>query len=405
MEDRQTETDVPAEAAATQRRERRAPVEINPINIPVESAPAIPGMVGGSARMRQLVAEIVRKAKYDYDVLIEGETGTGKTLAASALVWASNRARKPFVKINSASFQKDLVESELFGHEKGAFTGAHEQRIGMLEAANGGTLLFDEVGEMPLSLQAKLLTALEEKKFFRLGGRRPVECDVRILYATKRDLERMISEGTFREDLYYRIKALRIRVPSLDERRDDIPALVNNALEEFARRHNQSAVIGVEERAMTMLIERAWPGNIRELQHAVTELAVYLDGRETITARDVDDVLGPNAGAVSVGERDYDAKTITAPAYLVGEDADHYLDRTLIYIYNTLLRQTRSKSRAAQIMKTDAHTLGQRLKRAEMRLRAAAESARLLQGHVEEVAKIKRPRENEPAEEQGELPM
>jgi two-component system, NtrC family, nitrogen regulation response regulator GlnG len=404
MEDRQTDTDAPKETAPG-RRDRRASVEIAPIVIPFVTATEIPGMVGDSARMRQLAAEIIRKAKYDYDVLLEGETGTGKTLAASAIVWASARSGKPFIKINSASFQKDLFESELFGHEKGAFTGAHERRVGMLEAGDGGTLLFDEVGEMPLSLQAKLLTALEEKRFYRVGGREPVKCDVRILYATKRDLKRMIGEGTFREDLYYRISTLKIRVPSLDERRDDIPALVRNALEEFARRHEQAEKIRVEERAMAMLLERAWPGNIRELQHAVTELAVALDGRMTITPRDVEDVLGPNAGTVSVGERDYDAKTISPPAYLIGEDVDHYLDRTLICIYNTLLNQTGSKKRAADIMKADAHTLGQRLKRTELRLRAAAESARLVHGQVEGVARVRRLREEEAAEEQGELPM
>lgn len=374
---------------------RRERVEILPLSLPFEIVPEIPGMVGTSARMRLLAAEIVRKARYEYDVLIEGETGTGKTIAASAIHAASSRADKPFVKVNSAAFQKDLFESELFGHEKGAFTGATERRIGILEKASSGIVFFDEIAEMPLDLQAKVLTALEEKRFCRLGGREPIECDLRILYATRRNLETMIEAGTFREDLYYRIKTLRIRVPSLDERRDDIPALVHDALARFNAKHGFTQEIIVEDSAMAMLLERAWPGNIRELQHAITELAVSLDERTIITARDVDAVLGPNIGVLSVGERPNDAKTIIVPPYLIGEDYKHYLDRIFIFIYNTLLKESRSPKRVSEIMKADVKPLSQRLTRAHRRLRAAAETARLLVGSVDAIGRVRRYRADE----------
>lgn len=360
-------------------------------------------MVGTSARMRHLALEIIRKSRFEYDVLIEGETGTGKTIAASAIHAASARADKPFLKVNSAAFQKDLFESELFGHEKGAFTGATERRIGILEKASGGIVFFDEIAEMPLDLQAKVLTALEEKQFCRLGGREPITCDLRILYATRRNLEAMIEAGSFREDLYYRIKTLRIRVPSLDERREDIPALVVDALSKFKEKHSFTEDIYVTETAMAMLLERAWPGNIRELQHAITELAVSLDGRTEITASDVDAVLGENVGVLTVGERADDAKTIIVPPYLIGEDYKHFLDRTFIFIYNTLLKDTKQAKRVCEIMKSDPKPLAQRLRRAETRLRAAAETARLMWGAVEAV---KRVRTSRGAESGGrDLPM
>lgn len=403
MADSQHDAQLTAGDSTTAAGERRERVVIRPLVLPFEDEPAIPGMVGTSAKMRLLAAEIVRKARYDYDVLIEGETGTGKTIAAGAIHAASNRAHKPFKKVNSAGFQKDLLESELFGHEKGAFTGAHERRIGILEAAAGGIIFFDEIGEMPLDIQAKVLTALEEKQFCRLGGREPISCDVRIIYATKCNLEAMIAAGTFREDLYYRIKTLRIRVPSLDERREDISQLVADALEKFRARHNLGAPITVEDAALAMLLERAWPGNIRELQHAITELAVALDGRTEITARDVDAVLGPNVGVLSVGERADDTKTIIVPPYLIGEDYKHYLDRIFIFIYNTLLNETKSPKRVSEIMKAEIKPLNQRLNRAYRRLRAAAETARLVLGTVEEIRRVKRARPS--VSKSSELPM
>lgn len=403
MEERHKDAGNGGDPPATATGDRRASVEITPLALPFDPAPEIPGMVGTSAKMRQLAAEIVRKAKFEYDVLIEGETGTGKTLAASAIHAASARANLPFVKVNSAAFQKDLFESELFGHEKGAFTGATERRIGILEKASRGIVFFDEIAEMPLDLQAKVLTAVEEKQFCRLGGRETVKCDLRILYATRRNLEAMIEAGTFREDLYYRIKTLRIRVPSLDERREDIPALVFDELTRFTERHSFEEKITVEDSAMAMLLERAWPGNIRELQHAVKELAVSLDGRTEITARDVDAVLGPNVGVLSVGERENDAKSIIVPPYLIGEEYKHYQDRIFIFVYNTLLKETNSPKRVSDILKSDLKALNQRLNRAYRRLKAAAETARLVLGTVESIGKMKKGRTGETVER--DLPM
>lgn len=389
--------------------ERRVRVEITPLAIPIETSPRIPGMVGESARMRQLAGEILRRGKYDYDVLIEGPTGTGKTVAARAIYEASERHRKggPWVEVNSAAFKTELFESELFGYEKGAFTGANERRIGFLEKANGGALFLDEIGDLPAEVQAKLLKALEEGEFYRLGGRDPIKTDVRVICATKRNLDAMIEDGSFREDLYYRVKSLRLRVPSLDERREDIPALVREELEAFARKHKQQEVISVEDKAMAMLLERAWPGNIRELKHAVIDLAVHLDGREEITTEDVDAVLGQNVGTLSVGERDGDAKSIVVPPYLIGESVQHYLDRILIFLYNTLLKQYNSASRAGAILKAEPHTLKQRLRRAEMRLKAAAASVRLVQGLKEgvSVGRVKRQKGGEGHAPDSELPM
>ncbi len=334
-------------------------------------------MVGQSARMLKLAADINRVARFEYDVLITGATGTGKTAAAQAIHAASSRASRAIVKVNAAAIPRELIEKLLFGHEKGAFSGAQEQQIGYFEAADGGTLFLDEIGELALDLQAKLLNVLDDKEFMRLGGTKPVKCDVRIIAATTRDLEQMVAEGTFRRDLHFRLKVLRVRVPSLDERRDDIPALAGHALAEHAGMSGRPEGFTVTDEAMELLLERAWPGNIRELRHAIIEIASHLeDDRSEITAADVKEVLGKNL--LEVGERDGDVRTIIVPPYLVGEEIDHFLDRTLITISNTLLEQTNSPKRVAEILKApDAHTLNQRLTRAELRLKAAAANSTL----------------------------
>ncbi|HEY0173686.1 MAG TPA: sigma-54 factor interaction domain-containing protein, partial [Pyrinomonadaceae bacterium] len=176
--------------------ERRARIEITPINL-VPGEP-VKGMVGQSARMLKLAADINRVARFEYDVLITGANGTGKTATAQAIHEASNRASREIVKVNAAALPRDLIEKLLFGHERGAFSGAGEQQIGYFEAADGGTLFLDEIGELALDLQSKLLAVLDDKKFMRLGGTRPIQCDVRIIAATKRDLEAMVAEGSFR---------------------------------------------------------------------------------------------------------------------------------------------------------------------------------------------------------------
>jgi len=210
-------------------------------------------------------------------VLLTGETGTGKELIARALHDASPRKDRPLIKINCGAIPQGLVESELFGHEKGAFTGALQKRIGRFELADKGTLFMDEVGELPLDTQVKLLRVLQEQEFERLGGVRGIKVDVRLVAATNRDLESEVSNGRFRADLYYRLAVFPIRIPPLRERPDDIPALVRHFLAHFQRKLAKS-LNGVTPDSMRRLTEYAWPGNIRELQNVMERACVLARG-------------------------------------------------------------------------------------------------------------------------------
>jgi formate hydrogenlyase transcriptional activator len=207
-------------------------------------------------------------------VLILGETGTGKELIARAIHAASSRSRRPFVKLNCAAIPTGLLESELFGHEKGAFTGAIAQRIGRFELADGGTVFLDEVGEIPLELQPKLLRVLQEREFERLGSTRTLRTDARLIAATNRDLRQMVEQQKFREDLFYRLNVFPIYVPALRERPEDIPLLVNHFAQRFARRMNRT-IETIPAETMAALTRYPWPGNIRELQNLI-ERAVIL---------------------------------------------------------------------------------------------------------------------------------
>ena len=221
-------------------------------------------MVGKSAAMRDLLSIVRRAAPTPWTVLIHGETGTGKELIARLLHLLSPRREHPFVAINCAAMPENLVESELFGHEKGAFTGAAGLRRGHFEIAGGGTLMLDEVGELPLGTQAKLLRALQEKKITRVGGEKEIEVDIRLLAATNRDLSEMVNAGTFREDLFYRLKVIEVEIPPLRNRREDIPDLIKALLE----RHGLSGVEFAND-AINTLARYHFPGNIRELEHIV----------------------------------------------------------------------------------------------------------------------------------------
>jgi transcriptional regulator with GAF, ATPase, and Fis domain len=258
------------------------------------------GLVGDSAAMQQLRRFIARVAPVDSTVLLRGESGTGKELAARALHQTSARAAAPFIAINCATLSETLLESELFGHEKGAFTGAVTKKPGKLELAHGGTLFLDEVGEIPVGLQAKLLRALQEREIERIGGTRPLRVDIRIIAATNRDLESAIREGRFRDDLYYRLQVITFTMPPLRERREDIPLLARH----FARRHGerlQRRDIGVSEAAHRVLRAYDWPGNVRQLGNAI-ERALVLGEDELIQPEDLpDEVLegGVTTGAAS----------------------------------------------------------------------------------------------------------
>jgi DNA-binding NtrC family response regulator len=255
-------------------------------------------LVGRSAAM-QRVFDVVRKvADTDLTVLIRGASGTGKELVANAIHYNSPRRTKPLVKVNCAAFSRELVESELFGHEKGAFTGATAVREGKFEIADGGTLLLDEIGDMPLETQAKILRVLQERELERVGGNRTIKVDVRVLAATNQDVEAKVRDGTFREDLYYRLNVVPVVLPSLRERPEDIPLLVDHLLAASSARLGR-APKPVTPRALRALVEHEWKGNVRELEHGL-ERALVLSSGDAI---DLDD-LPPALRDEGAGDRE-----------------------------------------------------------------------------------------------------
>ncbi|MGQ0720354.1 MAG: sigma-54-dependent transcriptional regulator [Candidatus Eiseniibacteriota bacterium] len=242
-------------------------------------------LIGSSHAMRELRAAVERAAGSSARVLITGENGTGKELVARALHAGSPRAGGPFVKVNCAAIPKDLIESELFGHEKGSFTGAMSRKIGKIESADQGTLLLDEIGDMAEEAQAKLLRVLEEKEVERVGGAKPVPVDVRFLAATNQDLPRAIAEGRFREDLFYRLNVVPLRVPALRERLEDVPELVETFRARFAEESGRPAPTFAAA-ALAALRESSWPGNVRELRNVVERLGIMADS-DSVGAEEV----------------------------------------------------------------------------------------------------------------------
>ena len=234
-------------------------------------------LVGHSNVMQALFSEILLAASSDANVLITGETGAGKELAAQAIHDNSGRAKKPYLQVHCAALPENLLEAELFGHSKGAFTGATAERPGRFEAADGGTLLLDEIGEVPLGIQVKLLRVLQEKEVVRLGENHSRKVNVRIIAATHRDLSAMVKDGEFRSDLYYRLRVLPLRVPPLRERRDDIPLLASSILSGLARHYKREGV-SLSTQATDLLLGYDWPGNVRELVNALEYALVHADG-------------------------------------------------------------------------------------------------------------------------------
>jgi two-component system, NtrC family, response regulator AtoC len=226
-----------------------------------------------SERMRAVEDIVRRAADTNATILLQGESGTGKEMVAKSIHYISQRRDKPFLKVNCASLPGDLLESELFGHEKGAFTGAHRRKPGKFELAHRGTFLLDEIGEMPLALQAKLLHVLQDGRFFRVGGSEMIETDVRLVAATNRDLASVMGAGHFREDLYYRLNVVTISIPPLRERREEIPVLVDHFLRKFCRQYDREAP-PLSHETLQLLQEYAWPGNVRELENMVKRLVV-----------------------------------------------------------------------------------------------------------------------------------
>jgi len=258
-------------------------------------------IVGRGPAMRGVLDTVLRVADTDLSVLVRGESGTGKELVAQALHQRGGRARRPFVAVNAAAIHRELVESELFGHEKGAFTGASARRIGRFESADGGTIFLDEIGDMPLETQAKVLRVLEERRIERVGGVRSLEVDVRVVAATHRDLEAEVKRGRFRQDLYYRLRVVEVVLPPLRERIEDVPALAERFLEKAAARLGRPKR-SLAPSALAALGRYAFPGNVRELRNVIEHAAVLAEG-ERIEASDLRlDGAGPVGAVATSGQ-------------------------------------------------------------------------------------------------------
>ena len=248
------------------------------------------GIVGDSPPIRAMTRTILKVAPHDCTVLIRGESGTGKELIARSIQRNSNRSKGPFIPINCGAIPETLMEAHLFGHQKGSFTGASSDKPGIFEAGNGGTIFLDEVGEMPLMMQVKLLRALQEKEIVRVGGTKPIKTDVRLIAATNRDLAAMLKSGQFRSDLYYRIAALEIQVPALRYRREDIPSLAQHFVEKISGQTGFGQPIRIDRSALDALARHHWPGNVRELENVISRL-IILTQDSIISAADVENAI------------------------------------------------------------------------------------------------------------------
>ncbi len=255
-------------------------------------------IIGRSESMEGIFEKIRQVAPTRASVLVQGETGTGKELIAKAIHFNSPRARKPFVAVNCGALTQTLLESELFGHEKGAFTGAVKQKAGRFEVASGGTIFLDEIGETTPELQVRLLRVLQEQEFERVGGTKPVKVDVRVIAATNRDLRKEVAAGRFREDLYYRLNVIRIDLPPLRDRPEDIPLIANHFLNEFNREHGKNVQLG--QKAMALLQSFHWPGNVRQLRTMIESAVILTSGKEILPKNLPDEVRTEAAPSNSV---------------------------------------------------------------------------------------------------------
>jgi formate hydrogenlyase transcriptional activator len=277
-------------------------------------------VIGNSSALEAVLEQVERVAPTDSTVLLQGETGTGKELIARAIHNISSRCGRPYIKLNCAAIPFDLLESELFGHEKGAFTGAIAQKIGRFELADKGTLFLDEVGDIPLALQPKLLRVLQEQEFERLGSTRTHQVDVRLVAATNRDLADMVKQSKFRSDLYYRLNVFPILLPPLRARREDIPALVAHFVEIFGRRMGKQ-IEHIPQEAMSAFSSYQWPGNIRELQNFIERSVILSDGTvlrpPLAELKRSPEAESPGAVTLEDAERDHIRKTLEITRWVV----------------------------------------------------------------------------------------
>jgi len=303
------------------------------------------GMIGTSAGMRKLFDLIVNASRSDAPVIIFGESGAGKELVATAVHEHGHRSKKPFVQVNCAALNESLLESELFGHVKGSFTGAHCDRKGRFEAAQGGDLFLDEIGDLPMSTQVKLLRVLEEKVVERVGDHRPIPVDVRIISATNRDLAGLVSRGEFREDFFYRINVIPIHVPPLRERIEDIPLLARSFFNKI-RVKSGKPIQGISSRAMALLTGYSWPGNVRELRSAMEYAFVAAQA----------DLIGPEHLPVTIVEQEQTGQALQKPM----RDLDQLKKERLV----NALKQTRgNQSEAARLLGMSRTSIWSQVKR------------------------------------------
>ncbi|MGB9710423.1 MAG: sigma-54 interaction domain-containing protein [Thermodesulfovibrio sp.] len=281
-------------------------------------------IVGQSVQIKRILTLIDKLSRTDTTALIMGESGTGKELVAKMIHLKSLRAEKPFIPVNCAAIPSELLESELFGYEKGAFTGANTQRLGRFEVANEGTIFLDEIGDMPVHLQVKILRVLQEKAFERIGGTKSIHVNVRIIAATNKDLENEVKEGRFREDLFWRLNVVPVVIPPLRERKEDIPLLCDYFIDKFSKKFGYS--LQIKQEAMEVLLNYHWPGNVRELENLIERLYVLNDGGvitvedlpekikfgESLLPKTVSDDINPFSAGIDLNEvlKEYEKKLI-----------------------------------------------------------------------------------------------
>ncbi len=323
------------------------------------------GMVGESPCLGEVLHVLAKVAPTDSTVLVTGESGTGKELLVRALHANSRRVGKPFVPVNCGAIPRELLESELFGHEKGAFTSAARTRQGRFELADGGTIFLDEIGEMDLSLQVKILRALQEKEFERVGGDKTLKADVRIVAATNRDLELEVRDGRFREDLYYRLNVIPLHLPPLRERGEDILLLADHFLCRFCRQKNRET-LALDAEARDLILRYPWPGNVRELENFMERLSILCEG-DAITVSDLPRKILDNAGvappptvAAPVGFRWPRLSDLTDKGMGLKEFLDALEEKLLL---EALERASGVKNQAAELLGIKRTTLIEKLKK------------------------------------------